>query len=64
MRLSPENSCSRFLLSRTAAFGGFKSPAKPLKNPPALATPLKGDSARSTLEYENPDLMQPSVSSF
>jgi hypothetical protein len=45
-------------------FGIGKPPAKPLKGSHAPAPRLKSMSARFALEYENPDLTKPSVSSF
>jgi hypothetical protein len=46
-------------------FGVAKPPAKPLTRSTAAATPwLKNNCIPSRLEYENPDLTQPSVSSF
>ena len=49
---------------KPAAFGVLKPPAEPLTRSRAPAPRLKSKSARSTLEYENPDLTLPSVSSF
>jgi hypothetical protein len=47
-----------------AIFGGLKPPTKPLTCSPVPASWLESKSARPGLEYENPDLTQPSVSSF
>ena len=47
-----------------AIFAVLKPTAKSLTRSPAPAPRLKSKSARSTLEYENPDLTLPSVSSF
>jgi hypothetical protein len=49
---------------KPAIFGVLKPPAKPLTRSRAPAPRLKSKSARSPLEYENPDLTLPSVSSF
>jgi hypothetical protein len=48
---------------KPAIFGVLKPPAKPHTRSRAPAPRLK-KSARSPLEYENPDLTLPSVSSF
>jgi hypothetical protein len=45
-------------------FGLLKAPAKPLLLAPARAPWLTKKPAQLALEYENPDLTQPSVSSF
>ena len=45
-------------------FGLLNSPAKPLLLAPARAPWLTKKAAQYALEYENPDLSQPSVSSF
>jgi hypothetical protein len=45
-------------------FGLLKPPAKPLLLAPARAPWLTKTPAQFALEYENPDLTQPSVSSF
>ena len=47
-----------------ATFRGLEPPAKRLTHCGALATRVESGSAPSKLEYENPDLTQPSVSSF
>lgn len=50
---------------KPALFGVAKRPAKPVKYTTAAPAPwLKNNSIPSRLEYENPDLTQPSVSSF
>jgi hypothetical protein len=49
---------------KPAVLGVLITPAEPLMRSPAPASWLKSKSARSTLEYENPDLTLPSVSSF
>ena len=50
---------------KPVAFGVVKPPAKPLTRSTAGPAPwLKNNPTRSRLEYENPDLTQPSVSSF
>jgi hypothetical protein len=45
-------------------FGLLKPPAKPLMLAPVRAPWLTKTPAQFALEYENPDLTQPSVSSF
>jgi hypothetical protein len=45
-------------------FGFLKPPAKPLLPAPTRAPWLTKTPAQFALEYENPDLTQPSVSSF
>jgi hypothetical protein len=45
-------------------FGLLKPPPKPLLLAPAPAPWLTKKAAQFALEYENPDLSQPSVSSF
>jgi hypothetical protein len=50
--------------SKPAIFGLLKSPAQLLMLSSTPTSWLKSKSVRSTLEYENPDLTQPSVSSF
>jgi hypothetical protein len=47
-----------------ATFHVLKPPAKPLTHSDDPATRFESGPARSKLEYENPDLTQPSVSSF
>jgi hypothetical protein len=47
-----------------ATFPVLEPPAKPLTHCGGPATRFESNSARSKLEYENPDLTQPSVSSF
>jgi hypothetical protein len=47
-----------------ATFRVLEPPAKPLTHWGAPATRVESGSAPSKLEYENPDLTQPSVSSF
>ena len=50
---------------KPVTFGVVKPPAKPLTRSTAAPAPLlKSASIPSRLEYENPDLTQPSVSSF
>jgi hypothetical protein len=60
MRLSPEVHVPAPRSPEPAIFCVFK-PLTGLRAPTAR---LENNSARSTLEYENPDLTQPSVSSF
>ena len=64
MSLSPKTHISDPRSPNPAPFGLLQSPAKPLKYPRTPAPQRKSVSARSTLEYENPDLTLPSVSSF
>lgn len=64
MRLSPEIHVPDPHSPEPAILGVLKPPEKPLTRSRAPAPRLKGNSARSTLEYENPDLTRPSVSSF
>jgi hypothetical protein len=49
---------------KPAIFGLLKPPAKRLLLAPARAPWLTKSAAQFALEYENPDLTQPSVSSF
>jgi hypothetical protein len=50
---------------KVVPFSVVKPPAKPLTRSTAAAAPwLKNNCTPSRLEYENPDLRQPSVSSF
>jgi hypothetical protein len=49
---------------KPATFRVLKPPAKALTHCGAPATRVQSESAPSKLEYENPDLTQPSVSSF
>jgi len=49
---------------KPATFGLLKPPPKPLLLAPARAPWLTKKAAQYALEYENPDLSQPSVSSF
>jgi hypothetical protein len=49
---------------KPAIFGLLKAPPKPLLLAPARAPWLTKKPAQFALEYENPDLSQPSVSSF
>jgi hypothetical protein len=49
---------------KTVIFGLLKPPTQLLKLSSGQITWLSTRSARSTVQYENPDLMQPSVSSF
>ncbi len=64
MSLSPEIHVPDPHPPQPAIFGGLKPPAKPLTRSRTPAPRLKSKSARSPLEYENPDLTLPSVSSF
>jgi hypothetical protein len=50
--------------SGPATFRVLEPPTKPLTYSGGPATRFESSSARSKLEYENPDLTQPSVSSF
>jgi hypothetical protein len=64
MRLSPEVHVPDPPSSHPAIVGMLKPPAKPLTRPRAPVPQPMSDSARCRLEYENPDLTRPSVSSF
>jgi hypothetical protein len=64
MRLSPEVHVPDPHSSQPAILSVLKPPAKPLTRPRAPVPPPTSNSARWRLEYENPDLTQPSVSSF
>jgi hypothetical protein len=64
MSLSPETHVPNPQSPKSAIFDIVKPPAKPLKRSHVPAARLKSMSARSALEYENPDLTKPSVSSF
>ena len=52
------------LAPHRAIFGLLKPPNQPLKLSSGQITWFSTKSARATVEYENPDLTQPSVSSF
>ena len=63
--ISPKIHVPNLPSPKVVTFGGVKPPAKPLTLSPTAPAPwLKNNSIRSRLEYENPDLTQPSVSSF
>jgi hypothetical protein len=64
MSLSPKTHVSDRRSPNPVPFGLLQPPAKPFNYPRTPASQLKSESARSTLEYENPDLTLPSVSSF
>jgi hypothetical protein len=64
MSLSPKTHVSVPRSPNPASFGLLQPPAKPLVHPRTPAPQPKSESARYTLEYENPDLTVPSVSSF
>jgi len=64
MSLSPKAHVPDPRSPKPATFGALQPPAKRLTQPRTPGPQLKGNSARSTLEYENPDLRLPSVSSF
>jgi len=64
MNLSPKPHVPDPRSPKPAIFGVLHAPAKPLKQPRTPAHQLNSRSARATLEYENPDLRLPSVSSF
>ena len=64
MSLSPEIHVPETHSPKPAIFGALKPPAKSLTRSRAPAPWLESKSSRSTLEYENPDLTRPSVSSF
>ena len=63
MHLSPEIPVPNPHSPEPAIFPVLKPPAKPLTRSGGKAIPFKS-SARCKLEYENPDLTRPSVSSF
>lgn len=64
MRLSPKVHVPDAHSSQPAIFGVLKPPAKPLTRARAPVSQPTSNSAGYRLEYENPDLTQPSVSSF
>jgi len=64
MHLSPEIHVPDPHSPEPAIFHVLKPPAKPLTRSGGPATRFESSSAQSTLEYENPDLTRPSVSSF
>jgi hypothetical protein len=64
MSLSPKAHVSGRRVTNPPPFGVPQPAAKALTDPRTPAPQLKSESARSTLEYENPDLTLPSVSSF
>ena len=64
MSLSPKTHVPDPRSPKPATFGLLQPPAKRLTQPRTPAPQLKSESARSILEYENPDLTLPSVSSF
>jgi hypothetical protein len=64
MNLSPHTHVPDPRSPNPAPFGLLQTPGKPLNYPRAAASQLKSESARTTLEFENPDLTLPSVSSF
>ena len=64
MRLSPKTHVSDHRAPKPAPFGVLQPPAKPNMQHRTPAHQLNSKSARATLEYENPDLKLPSVSSF
>jgi hypothetical protein len=64
MRLSPEVHVHHPHPSQPAMFGMLKPPPKPLTRPRTPVLQATIDPARCRLEYENPDLTRPSVSSF
>ena len=64
MHLSPEVHVSDSHSLQLAIFGVLNPPAKQLPRSCAPASRSESNSTRFTLEYENPDLTRPSVSSF
>jgi hypothetical protein len=64
MSLSPKTHVPDARSPKAATFGVLQPTAKPLTQPRTPAPKLKSKFARTTLEYENPDLTLPSVSSF
>jgi hypothetical protein len=64
MSLSPKIHVPAPLSPKPATFGVLKLPAEPLTRSRAPAPRLESKSGRFGLEYENPDLTRPSVSSF
>jgi hypothetical protein len=64
MNLSPKTHVSDPRSPKPAPFGVLQPAAKPLTQPRTPAPRLKSKAARAILEYENPDLTLPSVSSF
>jgi hypothetical protein len=64
MSFSPKIHVSDAHTPKPAILGVAKQPANPLMCSRVPAPPLKSPSARSSMEFENPDLTLPSVSSF
>ncbi len=64
MHLSPEIHVPDPHSPEPAILRLLKPPANPLTCSGGPATRYESSSARSKLEYENPDLTRPSVSSF
>jgi hypothetical protein len=64
MHLSPEIHVSDPHSPEPAIFRVLKPPAKPLTRSSGPPIRFESSSARCKLEYENPDLTRPSVSSF
>jgi hypothetical protein len=64
MSLSPKTQFPDPRSPKPANFGVLQPPGRSLAHPRTPAPQPKSESARSTLEYENPDLTLPSVSSF
>ncbi len=64
MHLSPKIHVPDPHYPEPAILRALKPPANPLTYSGGPTTWFERSSARSKLEYENPDLTQPSVSSF
>jgi hypothetical protein len=64
MSLPPTIRVSESRFRKPPIFGLLKPPAMPLLLAPARAPWLTKMPGQFALEYENPDLTQPSVSSF
>lgn len=64
MSLSPTIHVPDSRFCKPPVLGLLKPPAKPLLLTPARAPWRTKKSAQFALEYENPDLTKPSVSSF
>jgi hypothetical protein len=64
MSLPPTIHVSESRYPKPAIFGLLKPPARPLMLASARTPWLNKKPAQFALEYENPDLTQPSVSSF
>jgi hypothetical protein len=64
MHLSPQIHVPAPHSTEPAIFPVLKPPTKPLTRSGGTVIRFESSSARCKLEYENPDLTRPSVSSF